>query len=71
MWQNLAQGEAALRTALSTEDRSRDADDVLALAIGRAYDAITRIRYEDNHSPEYPRDVASWIAHLAPLSAVR
>ena len=71
IWQELKQVEAALRKAMSTEDRSRDADDILALAVSRAYDSISRIRYNNNRSPEYPGDVASWIAHLAPLSAIR
>jgi len=71
IWQELEQVEAALRKALSTEDTSRDADDILALAVSRAYDSISRIRYDNNRSPEYPGDVASWIAHLAPLSAIR
>ena len=71
IWQELKQVEAALRKAMSTEDRSRDADDILALAVSRAYDSISRIRYDNNRSPEYPGDVASWIAHLAPLSAIR
>jgi hypothetical protein len=71
IWQELKQVEAALRKAMSTEDRSRDADDILALAVSRAYDSISRIRYDNNRSPEYPSDVASWIAHLAPLSAIR
>ena len=71
IWQELEQVEAALRKALSTEDTSRDADDILALAVSRAYDSISRIRYDNNRSPEYPGDVGSWIAHLAPLSAIR
>jgi len=71
IWQELKQVEAALRKAMSTEDMSRDADDILALAVSRAYDSISRIRYDNNHSPEYPGGVASWITHLAPLSAIR
>jgi hypothetical protein len=71
IWQELKQVESALRKAMSTEDTSRDADDILALAVSRAYDSISRIRYDNNHSPEYPSDVASWIAHLAPLSGIR
>ena len=71
IWQELKQLEAALRKAMSTEDTSRDADDILALAVSRAYDSISRVRYDNNHSPEYPGDVASWIAHLPPLSAIR
>ena len=71
MWQELKQVEAALRKAMSTEDRSRDADDILALAVSRAYDSISRIRYDNKHSPEYAGGVAFWIAHLAPLSAIR
>jgi len=71
IWQELKQVEGALRKAMSTEDMSRDADDILALAVSRAYDSISRIRYDNNHSPEYPGGVASWIAHLAPLSAIR
>jgi hypothetical protein len=71
IWQELKQVEAALRKAMSTEDTSRDADDILALAVSRAYDSISRIRYDNNRSPEYSGDVGSWITHLAPLSTIR
>ena len=71
IWQELKQVEVTLRKAMSTEDTSRDADDILALAVSRAYDSISRIRYDNNRSPEYPGDVASWITDLAPLSAIR
>ena len=39
IWQELKQVEAALRKAMSTEDTSRDADDILVLAVSRAYDS--------------------------------
>ena len=71
IWQELNQVEAALRKAMSTEDTSHDADDTLALAVSRAYESISGIRYDNNYSPEYPSGVASWIAHLALLSAIR
>ncbi len=71
IWEELAQVDAALRKAMSMEDTSRDADDILALAASRAYDSISRTRYSSNYSPEFPGAVASWIAHRAPLSAMR
>ena len=61
--------EAALRKAMSTEDTSRDADVLLALAVTRAHHVIGHVRYENNRSLENVGEVALWITHLAPLAA--
>ena len=71
IWEELKQVEAALRTAMTSEDTSRDADAVFALAVSQAYFSIGHERYDDNRSPEHPGDVTSWIARPAPLAAIR
>ena len=71
IWQELRQVEAALRTAMRSEDTSRDADAIFALAVTRAHHAIGHGRYGDNRSLENLGEVTFWIAHLAPLADTR